>query len=1435
MLSTSNASSRFRIAAAIAASTLALTGLPLLPSTASAAEPDVVLTPNPAQAGPAFKGWGTSLVWMANATGNYPEAIRTDLIEKVFGDDGLNLNIARYNIGGGNATDIPDYLRPGGAVPGWWNPAAGLTDQAGPITTNYADRDRFLAAWTGDNASDYNLETDASQRAWIDAIKDKVTTWEAFSNSPPYFMTESGYISGGIDPNADQIKPGAIGKFVNYLKTAAQHVEQSSGISFDTINPLNEPNTNYWKTTIGGNGLPNGGGQEGAHAGPALQSQVLTAMAAELAEQGTTTEAKVSGPDETSPGRFVEDWNGWTPETKQAVSQLNVHTYSTGDRIRVRDIAKAAGKPLSMSEVEGNWGGDSWNPNSIENGLGMATRITDDLRELDPESWVLWQPVEDLYNMELGEKKNWGSVFIDFDCNADGDSARRIADGAADPSCRTEVNSKYNTIRNFTHYIEPGDRIIPTSDGKTTSALKNDGSGLAMVHTNDSDQAKTVKLDLSRFATIGAGATVTPVVTTESPAADPTANALVSGTAVAIDAGTRSATLTVPAKSVTTFVVNGASGVAAEAPAVQDGQSYSFVGVQSGRAVTASNGSPATVLGDSVASPTQVWTATRIADEDGTTRDRFVLRLADGRALAADANGTVLRTVTDQEALADASAQWLFNTTDGTSFSLLNAAREQVLDVSNQSTASGSWIGLWTSNGGANQAFTLRTANEGTGYTSFRPGQEWRDNNGVLIQAHGGQVVTSKDSEGRTIYYLYGEDRTNGYHSSPGVHGYSSYDLYNWKDEGVALRAMSSPDQFTTDLYFQNLYSGYTTEQKNAVYRDLGTVPVNGETPPILERPKVIYNAETNKWVMWVHADGPSEWSTAQYAKANAGVAVSDSPFGPFRYIDSYRLHKAAAGDPTNLAPNNPGMARDMNLFVDDDGTGYIIYSSEENKTMFISKLNADYTYLSASPDTAVEGVDFRRAFVNVSRESPAIFKYQGRYFIITSGTTGWSPNPSEYGTATSILGQWTQMPNPFSSDVAWNSNNSQPSSVIPVDAANGKFIYMGDRWNGGSDQALATAPMVWLPIQMGEGGKTISVLSPSEWRLEDLDANSAWNVTGVPSSLAVGAAFNVNTVTVTQNGQSSSQPVTWQVTGSTSTVGIITATGTLPGFGNRTFTRTIPVVPEGVRYAVNAGGQQTADWTALMNAAEPQEGSVLNSVADQPYRADPVTGKTWGYESEGSAVTGTADGNIFTTLRYAAGGRDLTYRFGDLAPGTYTVYAGYYDPWAQWDDRGAKLTVNGAVVEADHDYSGDYQSAAYQNVTVGNDGKLTFALSPTRGPDVQLSWLIIANPVPAPTTTPAPALNVTAVASTKCVSGKAVVNVQATNNEATSVQVKFTSAFGTKSFAAVKPGKNAVHAFSTRAVSIQAGVVSVEATGTVNGQSVTVTKEAAYSTATCN
>lgn len=237
------------------------------------------------------------------------------------------------------------------------------------------------------------------------------------------------------------------------------------------------------------------------------------------------------------------------------------------------------------------------------------------------------------------------------------------------------------------------------------------------------------------------------------------------------------------------------------------------------------------------------------------------------------------------------------------------------------------------------------------------------------------------------IWYWYGEDRSNGYFDSPGVHVYSSYDLYNWKDDGLALRAMSSPDQFENDTYFNKLYKNYTAEQKEIVWRDLSTNSVRTDgwaRPSILERPKVVYNKATGKWIMWVHSDGPSSPdSTSTYARAEAGVAIANSPKGPFRWIDSYRLNRVPSdsvpwcGTSSAFDPVS-GMARDMNLFVDDDGTAYIIYSSEENRTMYVSKLNRDYTYLSARPENAVQGKDFVRTLPCSQREAPHDVQVRG-------------------------------------------------------------------------------------------------------------------------------------------------------------------------------------------------------------------------------------------------------------------------------------------------------------------------------------------------------------------------------------------------------------------------------------------------------------------------
>lgn len=702
--------------AAVAA--LGVTGLvaPLAapaPAAAASEPPAVTITPNPAYASAPFEGWGTSLVWFANATGGYPESVRKELLDKVFGEKGLNLNIARYNIGGGNATDVPSYLRPGGAVEGWWNPDLGKSDAAGPITSTYADRSRYAAAWSPDDPAAFNWTADATQRWWIDALKGKITKWEAFSNSPPYFLTQSGFVSGGInDKTAEQLAPADMDAFAGYLVKVVENLEKTHGIRFDSLDPFNEPNTNYWGTTIpqGATWPTSASRQEGAHIGPQRQDQMIQALAARLAAPSTTTKVPISAMDETNPSTFVTNWNGWSQAAKDAVAQLNVHSYSTADRTMVRDIAKAAGKPLWMSEVEGNWdtSGAGFNQTNIDNGLGMAGRMVDDLRELEPRAWVFWQPVEDLYNMQKVEKLNWGSVFIDFDCNARSQSVRRLADGDADPSCKVLTNAKYNTVRNFTHYIRPGDHIVPTDNTQTTAAVTKAGDGVNLVHVNTATTSRTVRLDLSNFAGIAPGAAVTPVVTTQSPANEVEKNALVTGSAVAIDPVTRSATLTVPAKSVTTFVVSGVSGVSASAPQVKDGAGYQLLGVQSGKALTV-QGTGLTIRGAATtadAATAQTWTATSLSGA-GSDRQRVLLRSGDGRYLASSGTTLTVKSEASEVAAADPAAQWIPTTLDGRGFALLNVATTRVLDVNGASSSDGTSVGLWTSNNGDNQAWTL--------------------------------------------------------------------------------------------------------------------------------------------------------------------------------------------------------------------------------------------------------------------------------------------------------------------------------------------------------------------------------------------------------------------------------------------------------------------------------------------------------------------------------------------------------------------------------------------------------------------------------------------------------------------------------------------------------------------------------------------------------
>lgn len=266
---------------------------------------------------------------------------------------------------------------------------------------------------------------------------------------------------------------------------------------------------------------------------------------------------------------------------------------------------------------------------------------------------------------------------------------------------------------------------------------------------------------------------------------------------------------------------------------------------------------------------------------------------------------------------------------------------------------------------------------------TIRPGELWPDEKGEHINAHGGGIM-----EYDGTYYWFGEHKADTTSCAMvGVTCYSSTDLVNWKNCGVALSVSEEPG---SDI----------------------------EKGCILERPKVIYNKVTGKFCMWFHL----ELKGQGYRAARYGVAVSDRPEGPYKFLYSQRAN--AGTYPVEFGKNERNvldtlhlknfgkwwtpqwrkvieegiflkrdfptgqMSRDMTLYVDDDDKAYHIFSSEDNLTLHIAELTNDYLHHTGR---------YTRMAPGGQNEAPAIFKKDRTYWMITSGCTGWDPNEARY------------------------------------------------------------------------------------------------------------------------------------------------------------------------------------------------------------------------------------------------------------------------------------------------------------------------------------------------------------------------------------------------------------------------------------------------------
>lgn len=275
-------------------------------------------------------------------------------------------------------------------------------------------------------------------------------------------------------------------------------------------------------------------------------------------------------------------------------------------------------------------------------------------------------------------------------------------------------------------------------------------------------------------------------------------------------------------------------------------------------------------------------------------------------------------------------------------------------------------------------------------YNSIKPGQVWLDTEGKRIHAHGGSVMYLDG-----IYYWYGENKE---FTTPenkiwhwGVRCYTSSDLYNWEDKGLIIPP--EPDNPSSSLHPESY----------------------------MDRPHIIYNEKTKKFVCWLkimNRDG-SQTET---------VLTADNILGPYTKVRE------------GLKPLGMS-AGDFDLVVAADGKAYYYFERVHSETI-CADLTDDYTDV-----TGYYSTHFPRKYPPYVREATAHFIRKGLHYLITSGTTGYKPNPSEIAVADTWHGPFRVLGNPHPDDETNTSYHSQISSIFKVQGKKDLYIACADRW----------------------------------------------------------------------------------------------------------------------------------------------------------------------------------------------------------------------------------------------------------------------------------------------------------------------------------------------------------------------------------------------------
>ncbi|WP_063775169.1 ricin-type beta-trefoil lectin domain protein [Streptacidiphilus anmyonensis] len=726
-------------------------------------------------------------------------------------------------------------------------------------------------------------------------------------------------------------------------------------------------------------------GQEGMAVAPADRAGVINAVGSALKQAGRSG-TKVIADESSLTTQLTSEAPGWLadPTAPRSVGAIAHHTYDfpTGSQLeQVGALGATAGKPLWATEICCQAGGGGYGSQYDPTVTGALTMVNSLYDDLAYGNDSAFQWWTAL-SSEIGCDPTQASCATSV--NSDGWNDGLIyydPNYATDGNQTLYVSKRFYALGQYSKYVRPGAVRYAVTGAPTGVQPLAFRQNGSWVVVVANTNAASTSFGLNLHSTGLAPAGAYRTSATED---------MAGVAAPSVSGSTISASL--PARSISTYVLSSSGSPGSSGYADQE-----LVGGQSSRCLTAAVATGA---------PSVSSTCTGAAGQKFQLRASGAIVGSGGSRCLDTQSGTAPGTAVVVRACSGASSQRWVQHPDG---SVTNVASGLCLEVAGQSTADGAQVDEWTCNGGANQQWTPTSA---TAQASgrFDPGQAWTDTAGNVLQMHGLGIV----KVGST-WYGFGEDKTGENANDAAFQDipcYSSTDLSNWTYRGRALTRQASGD--------------------------LGPGRV-------VERPKVIYNASTKQYVMYMHIDSSS------YGEAKVGVATSASPCGPYSYRGSFQ--------PLGF------QSRDLGLFQDTDGTAYLL-SEDRANGLRIDRLSADYLSVVGS------------VAVLPDYEAPAMTKVGGTYYLFGSHLSGWSTNDNVYATATSLAGPWSAFQSfaPGGTD----TYDSQTANIIPVQGASGTtYIYAGDRWQT-SD--LGGSPMIWLPLTIT--GTSVSMSWYSPWTL---------------------------------------------------------------------------------------------------------------------------------------------------------------------------------------------------------------------------------------------------------------------------------------------------------------------------------------------------------------